>query len=159
MSIRIKFFIILLAFSLIPLLVMTVINRQSIIRLGDELAGEARNHQRAAISRDLARSAQVSAEAIRRQVASMELTLRYLADSATHALAQADPPPQTTVYTPGDFQQPGKAPPDVQMSWRYARPTEGGPFCPRPSAPATLSLWCPPAGGRRLTLSFAAWPV
>ena len=99
------------------------------------------------LSRDLVRTAQVSAEAVRRQVASMELSLRYLADSAAHLLTLPAPPSEATVYTLEDFRQPETAPPDLQMSWRYARPTAEG--APLPSAVSTgYPVVVVPAGQR-----------
>ena len=130
MSIRLKVFIILLAFSLSPLLVMTVTSRQSITRLGEALSSDARTHQTAVISRDLVQSARVSAGAINQHVASLQLSLQYLSDSAANALASPDAPTEAPFYTPEDFGRPETAPPDLQMSWRYSRITESGVLMP-----------------------------
>jgi sigma-B regulation protein RsbU (phosphoserine phosphatase) len=135
MSIRIKFFLILLAFSLTPLLIITITSRQSITRLGDNLARDALSLQTATIGRDLVRSARVSADTISQNVASLHLSLRYLAGSTTHALAMSDLPPKKPFYTPEDFNRAETAPPDMQMSWRYTRLTAGG--VPMPSAVST----------------------
>jgi len=130
MSIRYKVFIILLAFSLTPLLVITITSRQSIKHLGDALSHDARTHQTAAISRDLAQSARVSADAISQHVASLQLSLRYLAASTANALAAPDAPSDEAFYTPQDFNQSETAPADLQMSWRYSRVTDGGVLMP-----------------------------
>jgi len=130
MSIRIKFFLVLLSFSLIPLLVITITSRQSITRLGNVLSSEARTHQTAIISEDLVQSAKVSADAISRNVASLKLSLQYLTDIAANAMASDKPPPDEPFYTPKDFSRPETAPPDLQMSWRYRRVTSGGVLMP-----------------------------
>jgi len=130
MSIRIKFFLVLLAFSLIPLLMITISSRQSITRLGADLSLGARTHLTATISRDLVQSARVAANAISHDVASLQLSLQYLASTVAHALSTQDLPPEGPVYTPEDFKQPATAPPDLEMSWRYARVTAGGVLMP-----------------------------
>lgn len=135
MSIRIKFFLVLLAFSLVPLLIITISSRQSITRLGADLSQDARAHQTAAISRELMQSARVSADSISQDIASLQLSLWYLAGSTAHALAMPDLPPEEPFYTPEDFSRPETAPPDLQMSWRYPRVTDGG--TPMPSSVST----------------------
>lgn len=130
MSIRIKFFLALLAFSLLPLLLITVSSRQSIIRLGADLSGNARTFMTEAISRDLVQSARMSANAISHDVASLRLSLQYLAGTVENALAAEDIPPEQPVYTSEDFNHTATAPPDMQMSWRYPRVTAGGAMMP-----------------------------
>jgi len=130
MSIRIKFFLALLAFSLLPLLLITVSSRQSIIRLGADLSGNARTFMTETISRNLAQSARVSANAISHDVASLQLSLQYLADTVENTLAAEDMPPEEPVYTPEDFNQNATAPPGMQMSWRYPRVTISGVLMP-----------------------------
>ncbi len=130
MSIRIKFFIVLLAFSLVPLLIITVSSRQSITRLGADLSQGARTLLTDMISQDLMKSARVTANAISHDVASLQLSLQYLTRTVAHALATPDAPPEGPVYSPEDFKQPATAPPDLQMSWRYARVTAGGVLMP-----------------------------
>ena len=130
MSIRYKVFLILLVFSLTPLLIITITSRQSINRLGDALSRDARVHQTAVISKDLALSARVSADAISQHVASLQLSLQYLAGSTANALTSPQASPEEPFYTPQDFDHPETAPPDLQMSWRYSRVTAGGVLMP-----------------------------
>lgn len=130
MSIRIKFFLVLLAFSLVPLLIITISSRQSITRLGADLSLGARTHLTATISQDLMKSARVTANAISHDVASLQLSLLYLTSTVTYALTTQDIPPEGPIYTPEDFKQPATAPPDLQMSWRYTRVTAGGVLMP-----------------------------
>jgi phosphoserine phosphatase RsbU/P len=130
MSLRYKVFIILLVFSLIPLLIITITSRQSISHLGSALSHDARVHQTTTLSRDLVQSARVSADAISQHVASLQISLQYLAGSTANALAAPDIPPEKPFYTPHDFDHPETAPPDLRMSWRYSRITAGGVLMP-----------------------------
>jgi len=130
MSIRIKFFLVLLVFSLIPLLTITISSRQSINRLGDNLAGDVRAHLNETISRDVTKSARVSANAIGNEVANLQLSLRYLSSAVAQILDSLDEPPRRTVYTPESFKDPSTAPPDLAMSWRYTRITDSGVLMP-----------------------------
>ncbi|MGD9098275.1 MAG: hypothetical protein PVF97_09330, partial [Desulfobacterales bacterium] len=62
MRIRYKFFLVLLAFSLIPLIVVTTISRRHINRLGSTLADGARANLTQIVIRDLEQAAWISAE-------------------------------------------------------------------------------------------------
>jgi len=152
MSIRIKFFLVLLVFSLIPLLTITISSRQSINRLGDDLAGDVRTHLTTAISRDLTKSAQVSANAISNEVANLQLSLHYLAATVTQILDSSDRLPQGKVYTPESFKDPATAPPDLAMSWRYTRITDGGVLMPSAVSTGHPVVVLPPNPHRAL------WP-
>jgi sigma-B regulation protein RsbU (phosphoserine phosphatase) len=72
----------------------------------------------------------VSADAISQDIASLQLSLWYLAGSTTQALAMPSLPPEKPFYTPEDFNRPETAPPELQMSWRYPRLTAGGTLMP-----------------------------
>jgi sigma-B regulation protein RsbU (phosphoserine phosphatase) len=152
MSIRIKFFLVLLVFSLIPLLTITISSRHSINRLGDDLAGDVRAHLTEAISRDLTKSAQVSANAISNEVANLQLSLHYLAGTVTQILDSSDGLLQGRVYTPESFKNPSTAPPDLAMSWRYTRVTDGGVLMPSAVSTGHPVVVLPPNRHRAL------WP-
>jgi phosphoserine phosphatase RsbU/P len=126
MSIRIKFFLVLLVFSLTPLVIITITSRHSINRLGDNLAGDVRTHLADTISRDLTQSARVSATAISNKVVNLQLSLQYLASTVSQILVSPPPLPHGRVYTPESFKEPSTAPPDLAMSWRYTRTTASG---------------------------------
>ncbi len=126
MRIRYKFFLVLLAISLIPLLVVTAISRRHINRLGSTLANSARENLTQIVVRDLEQAAQFSADAISHDIDRLRLSLRYLADSAVHALQQPHPRKAERVYTADDFRRPDTAPPDLAYSWRYRRPIADG---------------------------------
>ncbi len=126
MRIRYKFFLILLAFSLIPLLVVTTISRRHINRLGNTLADGARENLTQIVIRDLEQAARSSAEAISHDIDRLRLSLRFLTDSAAHALVQPTPQPGEPLYFNEDFYQPDRAPPDLTLSWRYRRSIQDG---------------------------------
>jgi len=119
MRIRWKFFIVLLAFSLIPLLVVVGISRHNIRRLGETLAADTEHNLSAILSQDLVQTAQVSADVIRSNLNQLHLSLDYLAAKARLAFDPDSPPHQTRIYTPDMFGNPDTAPPDVRLSWRY----------------------------------------
>ncbi len=126
MRIRYKFFLVLLAFSLIPLIVVTAISRRHINSLGSTLADSARENLTQIVVRDLEQTARFSADAISHDIDRLRLSLRYLADSAVHALQQDPPRKAVRVYTADDFRNPDMAPPDLAYSWRYRRPIADG---------------------------------
>ena len=92
MRIRYKFFMVLLAFSLIPLIVVTAISRRHINSLGSTLADSARENLTQIVVRDLEQAAQNSADAISHDIDRLRLSLRYLADTTVHSLQQSPPP-------------------------------------------------------------------
>ncbi len=122
MRIRYKFFMVLLAFSLIPLIVVTAISRRHINSLGSTLADSARENLTQIVVRDLEQAAQNSADAISHDIDRLRLSLRYLADTTVHSLQQSPPHKAERIYTADDFKQPATAPPDPAYSWRYRRP-------------------------------------
>lgn len=135
MSIRWKFFLVLLAFSLIPLLVVVGISRHSIHKLGGTLAGDARQRLTTILSQDLVQTAKVSADVIANDLTQLRLSLDYLAAEARLALDPDSPLDQTRIYTPEAFRSPDTAPADVTLSWRYPLTREDGV-----RVPAAISL-------------------
>ncbi len=126
MRIRYKFFLVLLAFSLIPLIVVTTISRRHINRLGSTLADGARANLTQIVIRDLEQAAWISAEAISHDIDRLVLSLHFLADAAAHALQQPEPRKAEQLFTVEDFKQPDTAPHDLSFSWRYRHPTDDG---------------------------------
>ena len=123
MRIRYKFLLVLMAFSLIPLLVVTAISRHHVDRLGSSLAERARNNLSQIVIRDLEQAAEFSADAIRYDIDRVQISLRFLTSTAAHALQAAKAPPAKRLYLHTDFNDPAKAPPDLAPSWRYRRLT------------------------------------
>ncbi|MBL0713495.1 MAG: SpoIIE family protein phosphatase [Desulfosarcina sp.] len=126
MRIRYKFFLVLLTFSLIPLLVVTTISRRHINRLGKTLAQNARENRTQIIIRDLEQVARFSADTIRHDTDRLRLALRYLADAVVNALQQTNPPKAGRLYFSSDYTRPDTAPPDLAFSWRYRRSIPDG---------------------------------
>ncbi len=126
MRIRYKFFLVLLAFSLIPLLVVTAISRRHINSLGSTLAEGARENLTQIVIRDLEQAARFSADAISHDIDRLRLSLHFLADAATHALQQPNPLKSEPLFTAEDFKHPDTAPSDLTFSWRYRHPTHDG---------------------------------
>jgi sigma-B regulation protein RsbU (phosphoserine phosphatase) len=126
MRIRYKFLLVLLAFSLIPLLVVTAISRHHIHRLGNSLAERARNNLSQIVIRDLEQAAEFSADAIRYDIDRMHISLRFLTRAVAHALEQSKPPPAKHLYLYSDFKDLATSPPDLAVSWRYRRLTPDG---------------------------------
>ena len=81
MRIRYKYFVVLLAFSLIPLLVVTTISRRHINHLGTTLAEGARDKLTALIIRDLE---QVAIRA--RRIDGLHERLLLLAETSSEAV-------------------------------------------------------------------------
>ena len=151
MRLQSKFFLVLLTFSLVPLVIITASSRQSITRLGDDLSNDARTYLTTTITRDLTQSARISANAISHDVASLQLSLHYLASAVTHALSNPALPDGGRTYTLEDFSRPETAPPDLKMSWRYPRTTKGG--VPMPSAVSTGHPVVVAPSGQKKTLA------
>lgn len=155
MRIRYKFFLVLLAFSLLPLVVVTHISRRHISRLGTTLAEGARENLTAMIIRDLEQVAEFSAGAIRHDTDRLRLSLHYLAEAVAHALQEDQPPEARRLYSPQDYAHPDTAPPDLAASRRYRRSLPGGQ-----QAPTAISMDHPtfviPADQR--TNPDASWP-
>ena len=126
MRIRYKYFLVLLAFSLLPLVVVTAISRHHIRHLGNTLADGARENLTQIVIRDLEQAARISADAISHDIDRLRLSLRFLTDAATHALGQPTSAPEERLYFLEDFNQPERAPPDTTDSWRYRRSLHDG---------------------------------
>ena len=138
MRIRWKFFFVLLAFSLIPLLVVVGISRHNIRRLGETLAADAEHSLSTILSQDLVQTAQVSADVIRSNLNQLHLSLDYLAAEARLSLDPDSPPNHARIYTPDMFGSAATAPADVSPSWRYPVSRPDGA-----RVPAAISLTHP----------------
>ncbi len=125
MRLRWKFFLVLLCFSLIPLLLLTAVNRRQTARLGRAIAGEGRMLLANIVKNELRQTAEDYALVIRRTKSAMDFGLSVLAAEAERALA--GPAPEAVVYRAGDLDDPTKAPPDLGPEEGYQiRLKEGG---------------------------------
>jgi sigma-B regulation protein RsbU (phosphoserine phosphatase) len=105
MPIRWKFFLILLVFSILPLLVVNAILHGNLVRLGDRLAEGAYHRLLDQAESELVQHAEAVARLLQLESEGLELALRYLTAEAERALAA--PAPESAAYlTPEDFNHP-----------------------------------------------------
>jgi sigma-B regulation protein RsbU (phosphoserine phosphatase) len=128
---RWKFFIILLVFSLTPLIVVTIVSQRGTFRLGQAISEDARQRLTHIVAMELRQTAENSAKVIQRTQAAMEFYLQVLAAEAELVFSKmpADP---ARVYFVNDFEDPRTAPEDLLPSFRYRLKTHDGQFLDHP---------------------------
>ncbi|ACS78323.1 SpoIIE family protein phosphatase [Maridesulfovibrio salexigens] len=148
MSIRIKLFALLLTFSLIPLLVLSVISRQGIQELGQIQSDNLRADMIKILTDEMHQSAKDSAKLVQQQAVSLEFALKAIGAEAEDVLN--DPvgkPPK--VYFSEDFNTEGQQPADFGPSPQYFVVSEVGQ-----KTPSSISLEEPvffyPGGKKQL---------
>lgn len=92
MRLRWKFFLILLGFSLVPMVVITAFNRSHVARLGRAIAAEGRLLLTDIVKNELKQTAEDYALVLRRSKSAMDFSLSVLAAETERALAV---PPDT----------------------------------------------------------------
>ncbi|MCP4690746.1 MAG: SpoIIE family protein phosphatase [Desulfobacterales bacterium] len=148
MKIRWKFFIILIAFSLTPLLALTFISRNSVEALGRSISDDTRRNLTENAHKALLMSAKNLAKSSRRSKNSFELALQVLANDVEQALAD-DPGERPRIYFARDFDDPASAPWDLATSPHYFKRAGDGQFQPQPiSLGAPAFLIAPGAAGK-----------
>jgi len=120
MSVRYKFLIFFLIFSLAPLLVVTIVGQRGIVRMGDTIAQFAKKNRTEIISRELQQTAEDYAKILGREKEILEITLRTIAREAERFLTEGSNT-ASTVYFAEDFDNPDKAPRDLISSSKYIR--------------------------------------
>ena len=128
---RWKFFIILLVFSLTPLIVVTVVSQRGTFRLGQAISDEARQRLTQIVGMELRQTAQNSAKVIQGTQATMEFYLQVLAAEAELAFMKM-PATDTLIYFARDFEDPRTAPQDLLPSYKYRLKTHDGQFLDNP---------------------------
>lgn len=110
MRLRWKFFFILLAFSLLPMAVLTWVNRQHVERLGRAIAGEGRAVMEEVVKNELRQTAEDFSLVIRRSKSALDFSLTMVAAEAERALfappLPGGPPPADSPL-PGVYRPPG----------------------------------------------------
>jgi sigma-B regulation protein RsbU (phosphoserine phosphatase) len=122
MQLRWKFFLILLLFSLTPLLAVTAItdyNRRSLSRT---LPEHASRNLGEIVQQELQQTATAYAVELQKSLAAAEATTLLLAQAVEKALAR-EPDGKAKTYLLDDFSRPETAPPDLAQSPLYARQT------------------------------------
>ncbi len=128
---RWKFFIILLVFSLTPLIVVTVVSQRGTFRLGQAISEDSRQRLSQIVGMELRQTAENSAKIIQRTRAAMEFYLQVLAAEAELALVKM-PVTSEPVYFASDFDDPRTAPKDLLPSYKYRLKTHDGEFIDNP---------------------------
>lgn len=128
---RWKFFIILLVFSLTPLIVVTIVSQRGTFRLGQAISEDARQRLTQIVGMELRQTAENSAKVIQRTQAAMEFYLHVLAAEAELAFLKIPVEP-ALVYFAKDFEDPRTAPKDLLPSFRYRLKTHDGQFLDNP---------------------------
>ena len=115
MKLRWKYFLVLVAASLIPLLTVTWISQNESRRLGKTISGRARNTLTDTVKQEMVRVTRSYAAFSLLGGLTTEVTLRLLAAKAELALT-LPPPSPTRIYYAADFDDPLSAPEDIAPS-------------------------------------------
>ena len=121
-NIRTKLLFILLAFSLLPLLLLTVISQQGTRRLGKTISQDAFSNMTEITSRALEQTAAISAKTLLESKNALEYALLVLAEQAEQALTAPHQKPHK-IYMARHYQTPASAPPDLVISSAYLKKT------------------------------------
>lgn len=125
MKLRWKYFLVLVAASLVPLLTVTLISQNESRRLGETISERAQNDLTETISQEMVRATRNYADLINLGGFASEQVLRRLAARAELALT-LPPPPDTRIYYAADFDDPRSAPKDMAPSESHPIRTNGG---------------------------------
>ena len=146
MRLRWKFFLILVAFSLIPLLVVTGFTRRHVVQLGRAIAGEGRTLLASIVKNELRQTAEDYALVLLRFKSAMDFSLTVLAAAAERALAAPTglTGPPTEVYRASELGRNQNTPPDLGHGEGYARRLEGGGQSRLPISSESPVVYRPP---------------
>jgi len=125
MSVRYKFMIFFMIFSLAPLLVVTIVGQRGILRMGDTIADLAKKNRTEIVSRELQQTAEDYAKILGREKEVLELSLRIIARDAERFLSEP-PSGVAKLYFAGDYDNPVTAPEDLTTSDKYRTGASGG---------------------------------
>lgn len=124
MKLRWKYFLVLVAASLVPLLTVTWISQNASRRLGETISERAQNDLTETISQEMVRATRNYSDLINMGRFASEQVLRRLAARAELALT-LPPPPGTRLYYADDFDDPRSAPKDMALSTNHPIRAEG----------------------------------
>ena len=130
MKLRWKFFVILFVFSLIPLLIVTVISQRGTRRLGRVISADLRQNLTSLTSEALLQAVENSSKTLLQTMNSLESSLMVLAYEAEQALME-NPPAAPKIYYAPEFDNPTLAPPNLTPYRRYLKKSKMGRFPPR----------------------------
>lgn len=129
-SIRIKFFVVLLAFSLGPMLISRTLMGRQAGNMAGEISGTTHEEMLQIIRADLENNAVNFLKYIGSRGQSMSLAVQLLAHQAETALRTTRVPPSNELYFASNFSSGGKAPEDTAPSEVYGRKIRGGRTMP-----------------------------
>ena len=142
MSMRIKLFLLLLTFSLIPLLVVSVISRQGIQDLGQVQSRNLRADMIKILTDEMHQSAKDSAKLVQQQAVSLEFALKAIGAEAEDVLN--DPAEGSSeAYFDEDFNTKGRQPADFGPSPQYFVLNEKGQQKPSSISLEEPVFFCP----------------
>jgi len=131
LKLRWKFFIILLVFSLTPLIVVIVVSQRGTLLLGKTISEDARVRLTHIIGMELRQTAENSAKVLHRTKDAMAFYLQVLAGEAELAFSKMTAEP-SKIYFAADFEDPRTAPEDFLPIQRYRLKTHDGEFLDNP---------------------------
>ena len=131
LKLRWKFFIILLVFSLTPLIVVTVVSQRGTLILGKTISEDARIRLTHIVGMELRQTAENSAKVLQRTKDAMAFYLQVLAAEAELALSKKDVE-SSKIYLAADFDDPRTAPEDFLPVQRFRIKTHDGDFLDNP---------------------------
>ncbi len=133
MRIRWKFFTVLLAFSLIPLLALDIVNHKHLRELGQDIGDEIRSGMLEIIGYDLVQTAQNYADLLSSAKSAFYFAVVVLAGESEGALAGKpfNGPEPGKLYFAGDFDDLRTTPPDIGQTPGYAVKNGAGPDEPQ----------------------------
>jgi sigma-B regulation protein RsbU (phosphoserine phosphatase) len=124
MSVRYKFLLFFMIFSLAPLVVVTIVGQRGILRMGETISGFAKKNRTEIVSKELQQTATDYAKILGREKEVLELTLRIIARDAQRFLSEP-PKGAAKVYFADDYDNPAKAPRDLVTSHKHIRGAAG----------------------------------
>jgi sigma-B regulation protein RsbU (phosphoserine phosphatase) len=125
MKLRWKYFLVLVAASLVPLLAITWVTQNASRRLRETISERAQNTLTETISQEMVRATRNYSDLINMGRFASEQVLRRLAARAELALT-LPPPPDIKIYYAADFDDPRSAPKDMAPSENHPIRTNDG---------------------------------
>ena len=125
MKLRWKYFLVLLAASLVPLLVVTWITHNASQQLGQSISGKVQNTLTETVRQEMVRATRNYAAYSHLGEVTTELALRVVVGKAELALT-LPPPSSTRIFYASDFDDPLLAPEDMAPSTNHPLRSEGG---------------------------------
>lgn len=129
-SIRIKFFIVLLAFSLGPMLISRTLMGKQGARVASNISSQTHAEMLEIISADLENNAIGFLHYLKARGQGMSLAVQMLAHQAESILNSDATPEEVELYFASNFSSGGKAPADIRTSSEYVRRVRGGKTLP-----------------------------